>query len=206
MSDLMNKTRLITLASVLALSMAAPAFSAANMATAVFAGGCFWTMEHKMDAVPGVKDVVSGYGGGPKAAHPTYENHAGFLESVKVTYDPSKISYRKLVDYYWRMIDPTDTQGMVCDLGPTYKSAIFVGSPAEKMAAEASKESIDNGKRATHIATKILPLTTFVPAEAYHQDYAKKNPAAYEAYRVGCGRDAVLAKVWADKPALPGGQ
>jgi peptide-methionine (S)-S-oxide reductase len=201
----MNKTRLITLASVLALSVAAPAFSAANMATAYFAGGCFWTMEHKMDAVPGVKDVVSGYGGGP-AGHPKYEDHKGFLESVKVTYDPSKISYRQLTDYYWRMIDPTDSQGMVCDQGPSYKSAIFVANAGEKAAAEASKADIDTGKRATHIYTKIMPFTTFYPAETYHQDYAKKNPAAYEQYRVGCGRDTVLAKVWADKAKLPGGQ
>lgn len=201
----MNKTRLITLASVLALSVAAPAFSAAKTATAVFAGGCFWTMQHKMENVPGVTKVVSGYGGGPKG-HPTYENHTGFLESVKVTYDPSKISLRRLDDYYWRMIDPTDSQGMVCDDGPTYKSAIFVANPAERKTAEASKEAIDTGKRATHIYTKILPLSTFYPAEEYHQDYAKKNPQAYEQYRVGCGRDAVLAKVWADKPPLPGGQ
>jgi peptide-methionine (S)-S-oxide reductase len=201
----MNKTRLITLASVLALSMAAPALSAAKLPTAVFAGGCFWTMQHKMENVPGVKTVISGYAGGPKG-HPTYENHEGFLESVKVTYDPSKISLRKLDDYYWRMIDPTDSQGMVCDDGPSYKSAIFVANPAEKTAAEASKAAIDNGKRATHIYTKILPLTTFYPAEDYHQDYAKKNPEAYEQYRVGCGRDAVLAKVWADKPKLSGGQ
>jgi len=202
----MNKTRLTAFATALALgSIAVPAFSAAPLATAVFAGGCFWTMEHKMEAVPGVKEAVSGYAGGPKG-HPTYEHHDGFLEAVKVTYDPAKISYRKLADYYWRMIDPTDTQGQVCDLGPTYKSAIFTASPAEKKAAEDSEKAIDNGPRFTHIATKIEPLTTFYPAEAYHQDYAKKNPAAYEEYRVGCGRDKRLAVIWADKPPLPGGQ
>jgi peptide-methionine (S)-S-oxide reductase len=198
----MNKTRLLTFTAVLALAAAAPAFSATQTATAVFAGGCFWTMEHKFEAVPGVTDVVSGYGGGPKG-HPTYENHEAYLESVKVTYDPSRISYIKLVDYYWRMIDPTDSQGQVCDLGPSYKTAIFVANPAEQKAAEASKAAIDDGKRMTHIATRIKPLTTFYPAETYHQDYARKNPAAYEAYRVGCGRDTVLAKVWADKPTLP---
>jgi peptide-methionine (S)-S-oxide reductase len=202
----MTKTRFTTFATVLALSaMAAPAFSAAPLATAVFAGGCFWTVEHKMEAVPGVKEAVSGYAGGP-VGHPTYENHNGYLEAVKVTYDPAKISYRKLADYYWRMIDPTDTQGQVCDLGPTYMTAIYVANPTERKTAEDSEKAIDDGKRFTHIATKILPLTTFYPAEAYHQGYAKKNPAAYEAYRVGCGRDKRLAVVWTDKPRLPGGQ
>lgn len=202
----MTKARFTTFAATLALAaMAAPAFSAAPMATAVFAGGCFWTMEHKMEAVPGVKEAVSGYAGGP-AGHPTYENHRGFLEAVKVTYDPAKISYRKLADYYWRMIDPTDTLGQACDQGPTYMSAIYVANPAERAAAEASEKAIDDGKRFTHIATKILPLTTFYAAESYHQDYARKNPAEYWKYRTDCGRDERLAEVWADKPRLPGGQ
>ena len=202
----MTKTRFATFAIVLALSaMAAPAFSAGARATAVFAGGCFWTVEHKMEAVPGVTDAVSGYAGGP-VGHPTYENHKGYLEAVKVTYDPAKISYRQLADYYWRMIDPTDTQGQVCDLGPTYMTAIYVANSAERAAAEASEKVIDDGKRFTHIATKSLPLTTFYPAEAYHQDYAAKNPGAYQEYAVGCGRDKRLAVVWADKPRLPGGQ
>ena len=201
----MKPSRLFTLTCVLALSLTAPAFAAGKVATAVFAGGCFWTMEHKMEAVPGVKEAVSGYAGGPKG-HPTYENHTGFLEAVKVTSDPAKISYRQLADFYWRMIDPTDSQGQVCDQGPTYKTAIFVATPAEKKAAEDSKTAVDNGPRANKIWTKILPLTTFYNAEAYHQDFAKKNPGQYDAYRVGCGRDERLAVIWSDKPKLVGGQ
>jgi len=198
----MTRTRLLAAVAALTLGLAAPALSAATTATAYFAGGCFWTVETKFDKVPGVTDAQSGYAG-PKG-RPSYENHNGYLEAVKVTYDPSKISYRKLVDYYWRMIDPTDCQGQVCDLGPSYKTAIFVANAGERTAAEASKAAIDDGKRMTRIATKILPAATFYPAEGYHQDYAKKNPGDYEAYRVGCGRDVILARVWADKPALPG--
>jgi peptide-methionine (S)-S-oxide reductase len=199
----MRRTHLIfALALGLAGLVASPALDAAErLETAVFAGGCFWTMQHGLEAVPGVVDTVAGYSGGTEP-NPTYETVSSetthYLESVKVTFDPAKISYRQLADRYWRMIDPTDAGGQVCDQGPSYHSAIFVASPEQEKAAEASKAAIDNGPRKGKIATVIRPAMTFYPAEGYHQHYADKNPVAYGAYRIGCGRDRRLAVIWRD--------
>jgi peptide-methionine (S)-S-oxide reductase len=171
---------------------AAPA--AAALKTAVFAGGCFWSAEHDIEGTPGVVKVVVGYAGGVRP-DPTYEDHTGYLESIKVTYDPAKISYPKLVDAFFHHIDPTDDGGQICDRGPTYRTAVFVADPAEKKEAEAVKAQV---ARELHkpIATEIRPAGRFWMGEGYHQDYAKKNPAAYMQYRVGCGRDAQLRAVW----------
>ncbi|MES2724949.1 MAG: peptide-methionine (S)-S-oxide reductase MsrA, partial [Pseudomonadota bacterium] len=171
---------------------AAPA--AGGLKTAVFAGGCFWSAEHDIEHAKGVKSVVVGYSGGA-STRPTYQNHEGHLEAIQVTYDPAKTSYSLLVATFFHNIDPTDPNGQICDQGPSYRTAVFVSDPAERAAAEAVKAQVakELGKP---VATKILPAATFHMGEAYHQDYARKNPAAYNAYKIGCGRDAALKAVW----------
>ncbi|MBA4012441.1 MAG: peptide-methionine (S)-S-oxide reductase [Phenylobacterium sp.] len=182
-----------TAAALATLSMLALA-PVAQAATAVFAGGCFWSTEKAMESLPGVTSVVSGYAGGAMQS-PTYQNHRGHLEAVKVTYDPAKISYAKLVDGFFHHIDPTDASGQICDRGPSYTTAVFVEGGAETATAQAVKAQVAKtlGKP---VATRVLTGGKFWPAEAYHQDYAKKNPANYEAYRIGCGRDRALKAVW----------
>ena len=171
---------------------AAPAADAYK--TAIFAGGCFWSAEHDIEHTPGVKAVAVGYSGGT-LAHPDYRNHEGHLEAIRVTYDPRQISYPQLVDAFFHHIDPTDAGGQICDQGPTYRTAVFVADPTEKAAAEQVKAQV----AATlhhQVATQILPAKTFWMGEDYHQDYARKNPINYNAYRIGCGRDARLRAVW----------
>jgi peptide-methionine (S)-S-oxide reductase len=181
-------------AAVAALAMAGAAPAADAYKTAIFAGGCFWSAEHDIEHTPGVKSVVVGYSGG-KLQHPTYENHEGHLESIKVTYDPAKVSYPQLVDAFFHHIDPTDPNGQICDFGPSYHTAVFVADPAERAAAEQVKAQVAKALKKP-VATTILPASTFWMAEDYHQDYARKNPIAYGAYRTGCGRDARLKAVW----------
>lgn len=166
---------------------------------AVFAGGCFWCTEHDFGAIPGVTEVLSGYTGGT-LANPTYQDviteTTGHYESVRVRFDSTRITYRQLVDRYWRLIDPTDDGGQFCDRGPSYKSAIFV-TPAQRADADASKAALVASNRLTApVVTQVLPLGRFYPAEQYHRDYAKKNALHYNAYRTGCGRDARLRQVW----------
>jgi peptide-methionine (S)-S-oxide reductase len=187
-------TRLFAAVAATAFFAAQAAPAAGALKTAVFAGGCSWSAEHDIEHTPGVVKVVVGYAGGTRP-HPSYENHEGYLESIKVTYDPAKISYPKLVDAFFHHIDPTDPDGQICDRGPTYRTAVFVADPAERQAAEAVKAQV---AKALHhqVATEIRPAATFWMGEDYHQDYARKNPAAYMAYRVGCGRDATLRVVW----------
>jgi len=177
--------------------------ASAATATAIFAGGCFWSMQHGMEAVPGVVKVTAGYTGG-HVAHPTYDEvtteTTGHYESVQVVYDPAKISYPNLVLAYFHHTDPTDGGGQLCDQGPSYRPAIFVANPTEAAEARAVKAQVAAQLRKS-IATTILPAQTFWPAEGYHQDYALKNPAAYGAYAMGCmgfegGRVAALNAVW----------
>jgi len=183
------------LAIAAALSAALVATSAeAATKTAVFAGGCFWSVEKFFEATPGVVRAVSGYSGG-SSANPTYEHHHGHLEAVKVTYDPAKISYAQLVDTFYHNIDPTDPNGQICDKGPSYRTAIFVSNAEERAVAEAAKAKYAKQLGAT-ITVATRNAAPFWNAEAYHQDFAKKNPAHYERYRVGCGRDRVLKVVW----------
>ena len=178
--------------------LAAQAASAATE-TAILAGGCFWSMQHGMEAVPGVVKVVAGYTGG-HVPHPTYgqvtTETTGHYESVEVTFDPARISYADLLSRYFHLTDPTDGRGQFCDQGPSYRPAIFVENGAQRSSAEAVKARIAVELHGRQIATAILPAQTFWPAETYHQDYASKNPVAYGAYRIGCGRDAALAAVW----------
>ncbi|HEU0133248.1 MAG TPA: peptide-methionine (S)-S-oxide reductase MsrA [Allosphingosinicella sp.] len=169
-----------------------------KLASAVFAGGCFWCTESDFDKIPGVVSTTSGYSGG-RLANPTYEQVSaggtGHIEVVKVVYDPSKVSYQRLVARFFRTIDPTDGGGQFCDRGSQYASAIFVADSAERRIAEATKARAAALLKRS-IATRILPSAPFYPAEGYHQDYYKKNPARYKYYRWRCGRDARLAKVW----------
>jgi peptide-methionine (S)-S-oxide reductase len=194
----MIRRLLAVLALLLTPLVAAPAF-AQQKAQAVFAGGCFWCMEHDMKAIPGVLEVMSGYTGG-KEKHPTYEQVSsettGHYESVRVTYDPSKVTYEQILSRYWKLIDPTDNGGQFCDRGPSYRPAIFV-TPEQRPIAEASKQKLIDSKKLTKpVIVPILPLGEFWPAEEYHRDFSEKNAAHYNAYRKGCGRDVVLKQIW----------
>ena len=181
------------------LGLFAAAGVQARSETAIFAGGCFWSMEHDMAPIKGVTSVIVGYTGG-QLAHPSYEDVSsettGHLESVKLTYDPDKISYAALVQRYWHVIDPTDDGGAFCDRGSSYHSAIFVSSPEQRRVAEASKAALEQGPLHGKIVTPIRNAATFWPAEDYHQHYADKNPMAYQAYRIGCGKDRRLKEIW----------
>jgi len=195
---------LILIASLFALT-ALPAFAAtpakpsAKTATAVFAGGCFWCMEHDMQGVPGVIKVESGYTGG-HVDRPTYRDvtseTSGHYESVRVTYDPAKLDYGFLLYRYWKLVDPTDNEGQFCDRGPSYRPAVFVSGPEQRKIAEKSRAEAATRLKRGKMVTPILDLKTFWPAEEYHRDYAKRHVLDYQAYRVGCGRDLRLKQVW----------
>ena len=170
---------------------------------AVFAGGCFWCTESDFEKVDGVLDVISGYTGG-RAANPTYEQvsagGSGHVEAVKVVYDPDRLTYAQLLQVFWRHVDPTDGAGQFVDRGSQYRSVIFYSTDQERSLAEASKQSLAaSGRFGKPIATEILQLGEFYPAEEYHQDYYKKNPIRYRYYRGGSGRDQFLDRVWADQ-------
>jgi peptide-methionine (S)-S-oxide reductase len=174
-----------------------------TMSKAVFAGGCFWCEEATFEGIPGISSVVSGYTGGTQD-HPTYEQvssgRTGHAESVEITFDPAVISYPKLLGIFWHNVDPTQSNGQFCDHGEQYRSAIFYADDAQRRAALASKEAIESSKvLKAPIVTQIVPLTKFWPAEEYHQDYFKKNPVEYHAYRLGCGRDLRLRQIWGAK-------
>ena len=171
-------------------------------ATAILAGGCFWCMEHDFRPLPGVVKVVSGYSGG-SSAKPNYDNYYGVstanpvphVETIEVTYDPAKLSYDRLLDFYFRKIDPTDGGGQFCDRGPSYRPVIYVSNDAEKTAAIAKKAEVAKLLKAK-IAVEVLDAKPFWPAEGYHQDYADKNPIKYKFYRWNCGRDQRVKAVW----------
>lgn len=170
----------------------------ANARSALFAGGCFWSVERDIEAVPGVVSAVSGFAGG-RTVDPTYEQvvagGTGHLEAVEVTYDPARISYRELARRFLRAIDPTDAGGQFCDRGANYRTAIFALDAAQRrdaLAARAEANRILRGR----VVTPVLGPARFYPAEAHHQDYARRNPLHYNAYRRGCGKDARLRVVW----------
>lgn len=165
--------------------------------TAVFAGGCFWSMERAFESVKGVKSVVSGYAGG-KNAKPTYEDHEGHVEAIKVTYDPKVISYKDLLQAYWHNTDPTDGGGQFADQGPSYQPVIFFGNDAEKKMAENSKVELEKSKRfgSKKIMTEIRAASSFYPAEEYHQDFYKKSAERYNSYRTHSGRPEFFKKYW----------
>lgn len=174
-----------------------------NTETAVFAGGCFWCIESDFEKVPGVIEAVSGYTGG-QVANPTYkqvsDGGTGHLESVKVIYDPAKVSYEQLLEVFWQHVNPTDGGGQFVDRGSQYRSAIFYADDHQRQLAEKSKSTLAGSKVFDKpIATEILPLGSFYKAEDYHQNYYKKNPIRYKWYRGRSGRDAFLEKTWAGK-------
>ncbi len=172
--------------------------------TAVFAGGCFWCIQPAFDKANGVIKTVVGYCGGTDP-NPTYElvtsEKTNYRESIEITYDPAKISFDQLLDIYWRQIDPTQADGQFTDIGPSYRAAIFYGDNAEKKIAEASKEKLaHSGKFDKPIATEILPLKKFYPAEAYHQKYYQQNAEHFEAFEKGSGRVSFQEKMWHKSP------
>lgn len=171
---------------------------------AVFAGGCFWCMESDFERLKdkGVIDVVSGFTGGT-LKNPTYNgDHTGHYEAIEVTYDPAKISYQELLDYYWLQIDPFDDIGQFCDKGFSYLSAIFVANEKERKLAAQSRQKLVKQFTDKKVVTPILDASVFYPIkgdESYHQDFYKKSPIRYKFYRYNCGRDSRLKKIWGDK-------
>jgi peptide methionine sulfoxide reductase msrA/msrB len=174
-----------------------------NLQTAIFAGGCFWCVEADFEKLPGVAEVISGYTGG-SGDHPTYEDYAskGHVEAVRVVYDPGKVSYRGLLDYFWRHVDPTDPGGQFVDRGAQYRSAIFYQDAEQRRLAEESKQALEKSRRFSKpIVTEILPFTKFFPAEDYHQGYYQTHAVKYKYYRWNSGRDQFIRKVWGDTSA-----
>lgn len=179
--------------SVALLSAGAPAAYAENE-TAIFAGGCFWCIEKDFEHVQGVVDVVSGYIGGD-TTNPTYRNHKGFVEAVKITYDPAVVTYKSLVDTFWRTVNPTDAGGQFCDRGHSYTTAIFAVDEMQAKLAEASKAEAEK-VLGQAIVTPIHAAKPFYNSEDYHQDYYKKNPVRYTYYRTACGRNKTVEGLW----------
>ena len=173
----------------------------ANTEQAIFAGGCFWCMEADFDHLPGVISTTSGYDG-DTIKNPTYEQvSAGgtnYAESVLVAFDSTKVSYKQLVDYFFRHIDPTTKDGQFCDQGHQYRSAVFYLNNEQKTVAETVKNSLMHSF--PEVYTEIVPSTHFYPAEEYHQNYYQKNPIRYKYYRYRCGRDARVEEVWSHEP------
>ncbi len=184
----------------LAGALLANGAAAQGTAKATFAGGCFWCMEPPYDKLRGVVSTTSGYMGGTKRS-PTYEEVSsgttGHTEVVQVVYDPAQVSYEKLLEVYWRNIDPTVRDRQFCDVGSQYRAAIFYHDDGQKRLAEASRAALEKSKPfKAPIVTPVQAAGEFWPAEDYHQDYYRKNPVRYKFYRTGCGRDDRLRELW----------
>src|SRR6266542_2142622 len=172
--------------------------------TAILAGGCFWCIQPAFDKAKGVIKTIVGYSGGTEP-NPTYglvtSEKTRYRESIEITYDPEKISYDRLLDIYWRQIDPTQADGQFTDIGPSYRAAIFYNNDDEKKIAEASKDKLArSGKFDKPIVTEILPAIKFYPAEAYHQKYYQQNPEHFEAFEKGSGRVSFQKQTWDERP------
>lgn len=193
----MNNKLILSL-SILLLSFATNALADKTL----LAGGCFWCMEADFEKLKGVTVVVSGFTGGT-LKNPTYNgNHEGHYEAVEITYDPARVSYEQLLDYFWVNIDPFDEGGQFCDRGHSYLSAIFVANETERKIAEESKRKVEAMSPGKKVVTPILDASTFYPIkgdESYHQDYYKRSPVRYKVYRWNCGRDQRLKEIWGDK-------
>jgi peptide-methionine (S)-S-oxide reductase len=192
----------VAVAIALGAMSAAAAAATSGHAIATFAGGCFWCMEPPYDELDGVISTTSGYTGGHKT-NPTYEEvstaKTGHTEAVQVMYDPKRITYERLLEVFWRNIDPITANAQFCDHGTQYRSGIFTHDAAQRRLAEESKRALEaSGRFKAPIVTEIVAAGTFYPAEEYHQDYYKKNPVRYKFYRAGCGRDGRLAELWGD--------
>ena len=171
-----------------------------ELATATFAGGCFWCVESDFDTVPGVVETISGYTGGTTAS-PTYkqvtDGGTGHREAVQIRYDPKQVSYERLLHIFWRSVDPTDGGGQFCDRGESYRTAIFAGNEEERRLAEASRDMLEQSMVLdAPVVTPVETAGEFYPAEDYHQDYYTKNPVRYRFYRFSCGRDSRVQQVW----------
>lgn len=197
----MTRSRFAMLAATLLLTA-----TTAHADKAYLAGGCFWCVESDFEGVPGVSEVISGYTGGD-SPNPTYGDHEGHFEAVEIDYDPARVSYERLVELFFRSIDPTDDGGQFCDRGSSYRTAIFVETPAQRATAERVKAEAQAALGQT-IVTPILDAGPFWTAEDYHQDYYKsaeliltrfgplRKESAYKRYREGCGRDARIRDLW----------
>ena len=198
----MRTSILLSSLTLLAQSFALQAAEPVKSASAIFAGGCFWCVEADFEKLAGVLSAESGYTGGARP-QPSYEQVSagttGHAEAVRVVYDPSKISYNQLLDYFWRHVDPTVKNRQFCDIGSQYRTAIYWQSEVERKAAEASRDALLKSGKLTQIHTEIVAASAFYPAEEYHQDYYRKNPLRYSFYRHNCGRDARLQQIWGDK-------
>lgn len=203
----MTRARAFWITWLAAIALSAPLLAGAQgkptTARATFAGGCFWCMEEAFDAVPGVTATVSGYMGG-RTKNPTYEQvssgRTGHAEVVQVEYDPARVSYKKLVEVFWRNIDPTQPNAQFCDHGSQYRSGIFYHNAEQKKIADGSKAALVKNKPFRgEIVTEITPAAEFYPAEGYHQNYYKTNPVRYKFYKSGCGREARLNRLWGPK-------
>lgn len=197
-----NIFKVLFLLVILFVTIQPSSHASTKLEKATLAGGCFWSMESSFEKVNGVVDVVSGYGGGHKK-NPTYEEveagETGHMESVEVTYDPSKISYSQILYVFWRNIDPTDPDGQFFDRGAQYRTAIFYHDDEQKRLAEKSKEELGkSGRFGKPIVTQVIPASEFYRAEEYHQDFYKKNPVRYRVYRYASGRDQYFKKIWGD--------
>jgi peptide-methionine (S)-S-oxide reductase len=176
---------------------------ATQKAIATFAGGCFWCMEPPFDAEPGVIETIVGYTGGT-LENPTYEQvsagSTGHTEAIQIIYDPTIVSYERLLEIFWKNIDPLDPDGQFCDKGSQYRSAIFYNNCEQKELAEGAKRQIqETCPLPGPIVTEIVPASTFYQAEDYHQDYYEKNPLRYKFYRYNCGRDRRLEELWGSR-------
>ncbi len=201
-----------TLLLLLALASPAPATTTrttpeapAGLAKATFAGGCFWCMQRPFDETPGVVSTTVGYTGGTKS-DPTYEEVSsgttGHAESIEVLYDPSKVSYQKLLDIFWHNVDPLTPNGQFCDHGTQYRTAIFFHDEAQKRLAEESRKDIE-ARLERPVVTQVAAAGPFYRAEEYHQSYYRKNPIRYHLYRSGCGRDERLREIWGAAAGQP---
>ncbi|WP_132463469.1 peptide-methionine (S)-S-oxide reductase MsrA [Rhodovulum marinum] len=213
-----TKPMLLAIAIALGIVAECEQARAADLQTAVVAGGCFWCVEADFEKVKGVREVVSGYTGGT-VANPSYKQvvrgGTGHYEAVQITYDADVISYDQILSLFFRSVDPTDAGGQFCDRGDSYRTAVFVSDPAEKQAAEAAKAQAQSALGRA-VVTPVLPAKPFYKAEDYHQDYYKKGDLvitrfgpkskseAYKRYREACGRDARVRQLWGDAAPFTG--
>ena len=179
----------------------------AGMAKAIFAGGCFWCVESDFDKVPGVLSTTSGYIGG-KLANPSYEQVSakltGHAEAVEIVYDPKRVRYEQLLEYFWRTIDPTTKDSQFCDAGSPYRTAVFALNAEQLAAARASLANLEKSKPFKEpVVTEIALAGPFYAAEDYHQNYYQKNPVRYKYYRNACGRDERITQLWGGLPLPP---
>ena len=194
--------RTFVAACLIAAALGSASAQAPKTATAIFAGGCFWCTEADFDKVPGVISTTSGYLNG-KTKNPTYKEvsagASGHVEAVEVVYDPAKVTYAKLLDAFWRSIDPLVKDKQFCDTGDMYRTGIYYLDDEQKKLADESKKQVAAKFAPRTVYTEIVKADTFYKAEDYHQDYYKKNEARYNFYRWNCGRDQRLEQLWGKK-------